>query len=78
MYKTVEAARKLWCPFTRAGLTVGNSPNRTVSMPECGGPGGGYADITTETRCLADDCAVWIRHSESKGRCGLINLAAGR
>lgn len=75
MFKTIEVAKTQWCPFTRVGLTVGNAPNRTVSMPECGGPGGGYADVTAETRCLADGCAVWVFSSEEpqRGRCGLVN-----
>jgi hypothetical protein len=76
MYHTPDDARKKWCPFTRVGLTVGNSPNRTASMPECGAPAGGeYSDITDETRCFGDRCAVWIFSSEEpqKGRCGLVN-----
>lgn len=73
MFKTIEVAKTQWCPFTRVGLTVGNSPNRTASMPECGGPGGGYADVTAETRCLADGCAVWVPRDQKRGRCGLVN-----
>ncbi len=80
MYKTIEAAKTQWCPFSRVALTAGMNANRTAGMPECGATSNtiNYADITDETRCLGDRCAVWIRQTDDVGRCGLINLTAGR
>jgi hypothetical protein len=63
-----DDARKLWCPFTRVALVEGMSANRTASMGR-----GGYADISEETRCLANDCMLWRWHGlvPPHGECGM-------
>jgi hypothetical protein len=49
-----EEAKTKWCPFSAVALTSGVAANRTASMGT-----GGYADLTDETRCLADGCMFW-------------------
>lgn len=63
-------AKRKWCPFSMTPVHM-TSANRA---------GQGVPEVThTHTRCLANDCAVWVVDEydvpaqDCHGHCGLIN-----
>lgn len=63
------AAKKLWCPFVRTGLTAGMAVNRHVMDKE-----GAIDGVHDETRCIASGCMMWryfVDSERDSGYCGL-------
>jgi hypothetical protein len=52
-----RSAKSKWCPHVRMALVEGMAANLTADMSP---NGKGYANIHAETRCIADECMMWI------------------
>jgi hypothetical protein len=59
---TEEEARNKWCPFARV-----HTPDRTGSTAA----NRDFDGLRRGSQCIASDCMMWRKDSQSTGYCGL-------
>ncbi len=63
-------AKQKWCPFARIVDYYLGEGNHSVPVTVNRLPSG---IIDASAKCLVSECACWVKDTDYKGHCGLIN-----
>jgi hypothetical protein len=68
---TEEEAKKMWCPMARVELYNAFAANRERLVYRGDGRGFTTPKGLDACRCIASDCMMWRKDSQTTGFCGL-------